>query len=125
MYLSGLVLGENLSEDETRQSGVILNNRYEEVSRTRLHGNETLDFHEFNVFPEARTAIVATTKQERKDAPEVNATDRRVFNMGFQEIMLDSGIPKFVWDPLRHEVLLNESYDAVGKKKEANYWDYL
>jgi hypothetical protein len=125
MYLSGKLLGDDIQPHERNGSGIFLNNQYQEVSRTGLHGDKRLDFHEFNVQPGGKTAIVTTIRNRERDAPEIGETKRLVVDVGFQEIEIKSGSPTFTWDPLEHGVLLNESCNERGKVTKTIHWDFL
>lgn len=122
------VFGEGIAEAEKVRSCVILNNRYEEVSRTILpEGHTALDFHELNVLPGGKTALVITFTTFDKDATELDQAKRAIIEGGFQEIELGSGRSLFSWIPTDHGVLLNETFDVQGIKstKHNDPWDYM
>lgn len=126
-HLPHEVLRDDLAMSERVAAGVVLNNEYIEVSRTVLKGRRALDFHEFNVQPGGQSVLLSTTWDAKKSASEIDQGERRLYVYGFQEIDLSTGIVIFDWDPLAHDVLLNESCDAKGLSKHANIrsWDFF
>lgn len=115
-----------LSDDpsQTVESGVIMNNQYEEVSRTKLNGEKTLDSHEFRPQPNGKQALIVTNWQTDRAAVELDQGERSFNNMGFQEIDMLTGKPMFDWDPFYHGVLANESCDTKGMHNFNEPWDW-
>ncbi|KXL45997.1 hypothetical protein M433DRAFT_154042 [Acidomyces richmondensis BFW] len=126
-HLPHEVLREDLPMREKVAAGVLLNNQYIEVSRTVLKERRALDFHEFNIQPGGQSVLLSTTWDAKRSAPEIGQGERRLYVYGFQEIDLNTGAVTFDWDPLAHDVLLNESCDAKGLSKHANTrsWDFF
>lgn len=102
-----------------------MNNQYEEVSRTQSRKSKGIDIHEFSVREDGKTVLFSTSWQVKRNALEIGQSERRISNMGFQEVELSTGNLIFDWDPFIHNVLLNESCDAKGLTRISNSWDYL
>lgn len=113
-YLPPNRQGDDLPGSEGVETGVIMNNQYEEVSRTVLNGEKTLDSHEFRPQPNGKQALITTNWRTDKVAAELDQGERSFTAMGFQEIDMATGKPIFDWDPWQHNVLANESCDTKG-----------
>lgn len=124
-YLPGEELGNNIAKGHRVQSGVVINNQYEEVSRTQSQGGRWLDIHEFDVQADGKTVILSTIWPVLRNASEIGQGERHVFTTGFQEIEMSTGKLVFDWDPLKHNVLLNESCDTMGMNPNPNNWDFF
>lgn len=126
--LPGLVLGHNITEGRGRVSGVLMNNHYEEISRTVLMGvfGPWLDTHEFNVQLDGKSTIGNTLWFDNKDDPSSPGQPKRpILGNGFREIDLTTGTTMFDWSPFAHGLLFNESYDSVGRAKTGELWDWM
>lgn len=116
--------GDDLPEEQKVETGVVINNQYEEVSRTTLNFKKTLDSHEFRPQPNGKQALITTNFRVEKEAVEIDQGQRTFVNMGFQEIDMATGQPKFDWDPFDHGVLANESCDTKGMHNPDEAWDW-
>lgn len=127
-FLPGEEHGFNLPLSERLPSGVLMDNRYQEVSRTNAKGY-LLDGHEFNIMPDGKSTLLTTLKAVDADAKLIGQQSRRVLNTGFQEAEMETGKLLFDWDPISHGVLLNESCDTTGmvdpKIKDPPTWDFF
>ncbi|KAK3718046.1 hypothetical protein LTR37_005472 [Vermiconidia calcicola] len=105
--------GSKVVLPERLPSGVLMNNRFEEVSRTYAKGS-ILDAHEFNLQPHGRSTLLTTLNTVDMDASSIGQKTRRVLNTGFQEVEIDTGKLYFDWDPVTSGIPLNESCDTTG-----------
>lgn len=137
MWLSRQFVGmpkERIPIKDQSESGVILNNQYEEIHRLILP--HALDCHEFRPQPDGKTIL--HTWHERIDVDTtgsnlphvVDGEKRKVLNGGFWETDLTTHEPVFAWSPLEHGLHLNESYDTtgsgwVGTDDHSDAWDYI
>ena len=120
--------GFNLTPDRRLPSGVLMNNQFEEVSKTRSNGS-LLDGHEFRILPGGKTSLLTTLSGAQADASVLDRKGTRyVLNTGFQEEELGTSNPIFTWDPISNGVLVNESCDTTGMRTlpaNGNAWDFF
>ena len=115
---------DDIPESEKIETGVIMNNQYEEVSRTSIPGDKTLDSHEFRPQPNGKQALITTNWKTDKKAVLLDQGERSFHTMGFQEIDMATGKPMFDWDPWDHGVMYNESCDTKGMHNFNEAWDW-
>lgn len=131
-WLPALTLGDDIPEEEQQQSGVMMNNQYEEVGRTFVQNGRWLDGHEFNVLNHGETVLLTTIWWPEVEAHSIGQEKRHLVNTGFQEVNMKTGEILFDWDPLEKGLLLNESLDLLGmadttpkKGKKESTWDWF
>jgi hypothetical protein len=127
-FLPGEDHGFNLGIDQRLPSGVLMNNQYEEVSKTRSNGS-LLDGHEFRILPGGKSTLLTTLGGADADASVLGRKGTRyVLNTGFQEEELGTSNPIFTWDPISNGVLVNESCDTTGMRtppSSGKAWDFF
>ena len=117
------------------ESGIVLNNQYEEIFRLLLP--HRLDCHEFRPQPDGKTILHTWNQRVEKEIEGAGLSHvsegenkRLVLNGGFRETDTVTHEPVFDWDPFEHGVQLNESYDTtgvgwVGTDDHSDAWDYI
>ena len=115
--------------DKRLPSGVLMNHRYEEVSRTSATEGYLMDGHEFNIMPDGKSSLLTTMLGVEADASTIGESGTRtIMDTGFQEVEMNTGTLLFDWDPLQHGVSLNESCDEIGmgdRREERRAWDFF
>lgn len=121
-------VGDALDEN-TKQTGIVMNNAYEVHETVIPSGRTMFDIHEFNVIDKGENVLMATTKVQLRDITEMglfNQTKAWVANKGFQEIEVSTGDVKFEWDALDNGVTLAESHNVAELSNSSfPYWDFL
>jgi hypothetical protein len=127
-FLPGEDHGFNLPPDRRLPAGVLMNNQYEEVSKTRPEG-ALLDGHEFRLSPDGRTTLLTTLSGTNADASVLGQPGTRlVSSTGFQEEEIGTSNPIFKWDPISYGVTINESCDTTEMAKpraDGRAWDFF
>lgn len=127
-FLPGEEHGFNLGPDRRLPAGVLMNNQYEEVSKTRSNGS-ILDGHEFRILPGGQTTLLTTLSSADADAKLLGQQGiKKVLNTGFQEEETGTSIPVFNWDPISYGVMINESCDTKGMTqpgRNGRPWDFF
>lgn len=127
-FLPGDDQGFNLAPDKRLPAGVLMNNQFQEVSKTRPNG-AVLDGHEFRILPGGQTTLLSTFSLIDADASILGQRGlRKVINTGFEEEETGTSNPLFQWDPISYGVMMNESCDTTEKASPASHgraWDFF
>jgi hypothetical protein len=127
-FLPGEEHDFNFGPDRRLPAGVLMNNQYEEVSKTRSNGS-LLDGHEFRILPGGQTTLLTTFSEADADATLLGYQGaKKVLNTGFREEETGTSNPLFSWDPISYGVRINESCDTTGMRTpvpDGRAWDFF